>query len=410
MSTPAERRPDEPPPDLYRLLDPAARADPYPLYRRLREADPVHWDPYLHAWVLTRYADVALALQDARFSACRTPTPAQLTALGLPGLAPIADVMVRQMLFLDPPEHAHWRTPAAAAFTPHRVDELRERIQAVVDHLLDAVQDAGRMDVIADLAAPLPSRITAELLGLPSADGPRLRAWSADFARMLGNYQHDPAAAPRVRRSVEEMTAYFRAALRQPGGHPQGGLLPTLAAMIDDATTEADVIANAIMLMVGGQETTTNLIGNGLWTLLHHQEELDRLRAEPAAMPAAIEELLRYESPIQQTARLLAADVALGGKQLQTRQAVIVVLGAANRDPDHFPEPDRFLPRRTPNRHLAFGWGGHFCFGAPLARLEGEIALATLLRRLPALALPPGPPRWQANVSYRGLTTLPVTF
>ena len=395
---------------LYHLLDPEVLANPYPLYHQLRSEDPVHWDPFLHAWVATRYADVIYVFQ--RFSANRTPTPEQLTALGLSALTPLAQVMVLQMLFLDPPAHTRVRSLASKAFTARRVEVLRSHIQDITDSLLDAVQDKGRMDVIADLAYPLPAMVTAEMLGVPTSDWKQLTGWSADFAQVLGNFQHNPDRASRVIRSLEEMSAYFRAAIREQRKHPREGLINALlTAEIDgDHLSEEEVVANTIVTMVGGQETTTNLIGNGILTLLRHPDQLEKLKEDLSLIPSAVEELLRYDSPSQHTARLAPDDVMLGGKLIRKRQAIIAVMGAANRDPERFPDPDRLDICRQDNRHVAFAWAGHFCFGAPLARIEGQTAFATLLRRMPDIKLEPGPIIWRENLGLRGLTALPVSF
>ncbi len=400
----------EPPLSLFQLLDPEVLANPYPLYHRLRSEDPVHWDPYLHAWVVTRYADVVHVFQ--RFSADRTPTPEQLTALGLTALTPLAEVMVLQMLFLDPPNHGRVRGLASKAFTARRVEVLRTHIQDITNSLLDAVQDKGRMDVIADLAYPLPAIVTAEMLGVPTSDWQQLTAWSADFAQVLGNFQHNPDRAPRVIKSLQEMSAYFRAAIKEQRTNPRDGLIHAyLTAEIDgDRFTEDEVVANTIVTMVGGQETTTNLIGNGVLTLLRHPDQLERLKQDISLIPAAVEELLRYESPSQHTARLAPDDVVLGGKTIRKRQAVIAVMGAANRDPERFPDPDKLDLGRQDNRHVAFAWASHFCFGAPLARIEGQTAFATMLQRMPNLKLESGPITWRENLGLRGLTSLPVTF
>jgi len=395
---------------LYQLLDPEVLANPYPLYHRLRTEDPVHWDPFLHAWVVTRYADVVAVFQ--RFSAERTPSPAQLAAMGMAALSPIAQVMVRQMLFLDPPAHSRVRSLAAKAFTPRRVERLRNHIEEIVDQLLDAVESKGTMDVIADLAYPLPAIVTAELLGVPPSDRDQLKAWSEDFAEMLGNFQHNPDRFPRVLRSLEGMTSYFQTAVHRDRDNPTDGLIHALASAENDGDrlSEDEVIANTIVTMVGGQETTTNLIGNGALALLRHPSELERLRADFSLIPSAVEELLRYESPSQHTARLAPDDLELGGRQIRKRQAVIAVMGAANRDPDRFPDPDRLDICRPDNRHVAFGWASHFCFGAPLARIEGQVAFEKLLRRFPNLRLQPGPLTWRPNLGLRGLTTLPVVL
>jgi cytochrome P450 len=395
---------------LYHLLDPEVLADPYPLYHRLRTDSPVHWDPFLHAWIVTRYADVVSVLQ--RFSAARTPSPEQLDAIGLGSLRPLAGVMVRQMLFLDAPAHTRIRGLAAQAFTPRRVERLRAHIQQITDALLDAVIERRRLDVIDELAAPLPAIVTAEMLGVPPDDHRQLKAWSADFAEMLGNFQHNPDRAARVLHSTAAMLDYFRAAVREQQARPREGLVGALlrAEVDGDRFTEDEVIANCIVTMVGGQETTTNLIGNGVLSLLRHPDQLERLRRDPALLPSAVEELLRYESPSQHTARLAPEDVVLGDTLIRRRQAVIAVMGAANRDPARFPEPDRLDLARADNRHVAFGWAAHFCFGAPLARLEGQIAFSTLLRRLGDLRLEPPPLTWRDNLGLRGLTALPVAF
>ena len=409
MSSHPTTRPD-PSLSLYQLLDPEVLANPYPLYHRLQNEDPVHWDPFLHTWVVTRYCDVLTVLM--KFSAERTPTPEKLASIGLSELTPIAQVMVKQMLFLDPPAHSRLRTLASQAFAPRRVAVLREHIQEIVNDLLDRVESQGTMDVIADFAYPLPAIVTAEMLGLPAADRDQLKEWSEDFAEMLGNFQHNPERSARVIKSVEDMTAYFRSAIREQQSCPREGLIRSLmtAESDGDRLSEDEVIANCIVTMVGGQETTTNLIGNGLLTLLRHPDQLSKLRSDLSLIPSAIEELLRFESPSQHTARLAPQDTELGGRKILRRQAIMAVMGAANRDPARFPEPDRLDIARKDNRHLAFGWAAHFCFGAPLARIEGQVAFETLLRRMPSLELMPGPLTWRSNLGLRGLNALPVRF
>jgi pimeloyl-[acyl-carrier protein] synthase len=409
QTTQATEKP-EPVLSLYHLLDPQVLANPYPLYHRLRTEDPVHWDPYLHAWVVTRYADVVRVLTE--FSAERTPTPERLAEMGLAELAPIAKVMVKQMLFLDPPTHTRIRRLATFAFTPHRVEVLRNHIRDIVKTLLDAVLAKGTMDVIADLAEPLPYTVTAEMLGVPVEDAPQLKAWSQDFAEMLGNFQHNPEHAPRVRRSVDEMTKYFASAIQRIRMRPSEGLIHSfLTAEVDgDRFSEEEVIANTIVTMVGGQETTTNLIGNGVLTLLRNPEQFAKLKADHSLIPSAVEEMLRYEPPSQQTARLAPLDLELGGKQIRKRQAAIAVMAAGNRDPDRFPDPDRFDITRADNRHLSFGWAAHFCFGAALARIEGQVAFEAMLRRVPNLQLAQDPLNWRTNLGLRGLTALRVNF
>jgi cytochrome P450 len=395
---------------LTRLLDPEVLANPYPLYARLRSEAPVYFDPFLHTWVVTRYADVLKVL--LTFSADRTPSPEQLNAMGMSAIGPIAQVMVKQMLFLDPPSHTRLRSLAATVFSPRRVKVLEEHIRAIANDLIDKVLDKGRMDVMSDIAEPLPAIVTAELLGVPVEDHDQLKDWSKDFAEMLGNYQHNPNRIPRVLKSTEEMTKYFRARIAEQREVPQEGLIQSLlSAEIDgDRLSEEEVIANTIVTMVGGQETTTNLIGNGMLTLLRNPDETNKLKSDYSLIPSAVEELLRFESPSQQTGRIAREDVVIGGQEIKKGQAIIAVMASGNRDAERFPNPDTLDIARTDNRHLAFGWAAHFCFGAPLARLEGQIMLEAMLRRLPQLELESDDLTWRDNLGLRGLNSLPVKF
>ena len=395
---------------LYHLLDPEVLANPYPLYRRLRTESPVHWDPYLHAWVVTRYEDVITVLH--HFSANRTPTPEQFAAMDLAELAPIAQMLTKQMLFLDAPAHTRLRSLASMAFSPARVEALRAHIRTILDSLLEPLLEAGRMDVINDLAAPLPAIVTAEMLGVPTSDCDQLKAWSADFAEVLGNFQHNPDRASRTLKCVAEMTEYFRAAIQRMKNEPRDGLIKSfMTAEIDgDRLSEDEIIANCIVTMVGGQETTTNLIGNGVLSLIRYPDQMQRLRDDLGLVPSAVEELLRYESPSQHTARICPQDTQLGGKLIKKGQAVIAVMGAGNRDPERFADPDRLDLSRTDNRHLAFGWASHFCFGAALARIESQLVFEAMARQMDELKLAPGPLVWRENLGLRGLTALPITF
>ena len=312
----------------------------------------------------------------------------------------------------NPPPNLEYCGTNASAFSPARVAVLRSHIQEIVDELIGAIEAAGRLDVIEDFAFPLPAIVTAEMLGVPVNDRDQLKTWSADFAEMLGNFQHNPDRIPRVLRSVEEMTVYFMARMTEMREHPQPGLIHSLmtAEVNGERLTDEEVVANSIVTMVGGQETTTNLIGNGILSLLRNPAELRRLREDPALIANAVEELLRYESPSQHTARIAPADVVLGGRRIRKGQAVIAVMAAGNRDPEQFPDPDQLDLGRDAKRHLAFGWAAHFCFGAALARIEGQIAFETLLRRLPELRLTPGQLTWRENLGLRGLTALPAEF
>src|SRR5579862_8246986 len=291
------------------LIDPEVLADPYPLYRRLREHDPVYWDPVLHKWIVTRYSDVITVLH--YFSAARGVTVEQLHALGCEELTPVVKVMVRQMLFHDAPSHTRLRGLAAAGFTPARVAVLRDHIQEIADRLIDGLAGRDSIDLIADFAEPLPAIVSAELLGVPAEDHAQLKAWSKDFAEMLGNFTHNPETTRRALRSTEGMETYFQAQIEEQRRRPRPGLISAfINAEVDGSRfSDEEVIANVILTMVGGQETTTNLIGNGILTLVRQPEHMRHLRAHPEIMTSAVEELLRYESPSQHTARVAREDV-----------------------------------------------------------------------------------------------------
>ncbi len=402
----------EVPLSLYHLLDPEVLANPYPLYKRLRDEDPVHWDPYLHAWIVTRYEDVITVL--THYSANRTPSPAYFEALGAPEVAPIAKVMVKQMLFMDAPAHTRLRKLAGGAFVPARVRVLKEHISAICKRLIDDIINRGgdTLDMLADLGEPLPAIVTAELLGVPVEDHVQLKNWSVTFAEMLGNFQHNPDRLGDVLKAVENLTSYFQNAIAEQRKNPRDGLIRTfMNAEVDgDRFTDEEIVANCIVTMVGGLETTTNLITNGVLTLLRNPDEMRYLRNNLAIMPSAVEELLRFESPSQHTARLAPDDVELGGKKIKKRQAVIAVMAAGNRDPQRFADPDKLYFERPDNRHLAFGWGAHFCFGAPLARLEGQIAFDQLLQRFSHLELTGDKLVWRDNLGLRGLKSLKLHF
>lgn len=395
---------------LYQLLDPEVRANPYPFYHRLRAQAPVYWDPYFHAWIVTRYKDVITVL--TRFSAECAPSPEFFEASGVPEATRIANVLAKQMLFRDPPAHARLRQ-LTGAFMPARVSVLRDHIQDIATQLIDDIQARGthRMDLLAEFAEPLPAIVTAEMLGVPTEDHACLKNWSATFAEILGNLQHTDRLGG-VLWAAENLSAYFHDAIRKQRKSPGDGLLHELmTSEVDgDRLTDEEVVANCIVTLVGGLETTTNLIANGVLTLLRNPDQMARLRSDSNVMPAAVEELLRYESPSQHTARLAPHDAKLGGKQIRKRQAVIAVMAAGNRDPERFPNPDRLDFDRPDNRHLAFGWAAHFCFGAPLARLEAQIAFNTILRRFPVLELTGDKLTWRENLGLRGLKSLPLLY
>ena len=395
---------------LLRLLNPEVLADPHVLYRALREHSPVHWDPYMHAWVVTGYPEVVTVLMN--YSADRTPPPAYLDGLGLPLMKPFAEVMLQQMMFMDGAMHARLRGICAAAVTPRRVEGLRAVIESIADELIDKVIASGRMDMIADFANPLPAIVTAKLLGVPIEDHEQLHAWVIDLAEVLGNFQHHPDRVAEIVQSLEDLKSYVAARMKEQRRRTTSGLILSLMTAEVDGhrLSDEEVIANTIITLIGGHETTTNLIASGFLTLLRDPESLELLRNRPEIVGSAVEELLRFESPVQHTARIAPADMELGGKTIQKGSRVVAVLAAANRDPARFPDPDRLDLLRSDNRHLAFGWAAHFCFGAPLARMEGQIAFNKLLRRLLRPALMDKSWNWRGNAGLRGLTMLNISF
>lgn len=387
-------------------------ADPYSIYHLLRSADPVHWEPALNGWVLTRYGDCVAALRDPRVGADAVGYHVDLTEPELAGLRPVFDLLGNMMLFSDPPKHTRLRGLVNRAFTPRAVEAMRASVQRAVDRLLDRVEPAGRMDVLRDLAAPLPTTVIGEMLGVPSEDASQLRRWTDDLALLIGNVETTPDENRRVVESVGAMVLYFREAAARRRLAPSDDLLSALVQAEDagDRLAEAELLANAILLLGAGHETTTNLIGNGTWALLRHPDQLRLLRDDPSLVENAVEELLRFDSPVQLTSRLAHEDLEIAGRQVKQGQRVYVVIAAANRDPEVFPEPDRLDVTRRDVRHLSFSHGAHFCLGAPLARLEGQVAFATLLRRLPDLRLAGDPPEYRANFGLRGLKSLAVAW
>jgi cytochrome P450 len=395
---------------LLRLLDPVVSAEPYALYRALREHDPVHWDPFMHAWVVTSYPEVVTVLTN--YSADRAPAADYLDRLELSFMKPFAEMMRQQMLFMDAPMHSRLRAICSAAFTPRRVEAMRMVIESIANELLDQVISSGRMDMIADFAGPLPAIVTARMLGVPVEDHRELGAWVIDLAEVLGNFQHHPDRVAEIVRSLEDFKSYVAARMTEERRRPTNGLIYALMTSEVDGQRLSDdeVIANTIITLIGGHETTTNLIASGFLTLMRDPESFEQFQNHPEIAVSAIEELLRFESPVQHTARIAPTDTSLGGKNIQKGSRVVAALAAANRDPNRFHNPDRLDLVRSDNRHLAFGWASHYCFGAPLARMEGQIAFNILLRRLARPALLDGTLEWRANAGLRGLTALNIKF
>ncbi len=373
------------------------REDPYPLYRYLLAAAPVQRNDLLEAWTVARYADVVTVLTDPRFSADRT------------SYSPQGYEVARSMLVSDPPDHTRLRTLVQKAFTPRMVEQLRPRIRSIVDQLLDqALERGGEFDLIEHLAYPLPVIVIAELLGVPAEDRATFHDWSAALAASL-----DPLVTSdmmdRAWVARDALHAYLRGVIAERRRQPRSDLISALVGVEEqgDTLSEAELVVMSTLLLIAGHETTVNLIGNGMLALLRHPSEIARLHEEPALIGSAIEELLRFDSPVQMTGRLLLEDVELGGKTIDKGEFVLPLLGAANHDPAQFPEPHELDLARNPNPHVSFGRGIHFCLGAPLARVEGQIAIGSLIQRCPKLRQN-GEPKRRDQITLRGLESLPV--
>jgi len=396
----------ERPLSLARLLDPAVRDDPYPFYRALGEAGGVVWDPYLHTWLVTGYADVVRVFQEGL--SARTPSAATFRAMGLPMLAPAAEVMARMMMFMDPPAHMKVRAACVATFTPRRVQQLRARMADLCAALLAAMPDEGEWNVLEAFAEPLPAMITTDLIGLPIDDWRRLKYWSDRFADLIGNFHQSADEAAVVAQALEEISDYLAHDFAQQRRRPREGMIATLLAA-DGAASRLDdeqIMANVLISLVGGLGSTTHLINTGLATLIASPGAIAAMTRDPQAMASGIEELLRYESPSQFSGRIAPYDLELSGQRIGGGDAIMAMTGAANRDPAVFADPNRFDVHRSPNRHLAFAWGPHFCFGATLARLACAIAYGALFERVSVLRFADRPREWRDNLSLRGLRAL----
>ncbi|MBM4791637.1 cytochrome P450 [Streptomyces sioyaensis] len=400
-------------PSLQDLLDPRNQADPYPLYSRWRTQTPLaRLDDRL--MVLTRYEDCAAVLRDGRFGHPEADDPR------FAGRRPSLDVLVdddgrpvRGFLGLNPPDHTRMRALVSQAFTRRRVERLAPRIEELTDELFTAMERTpGPVDLIEGLATPLPVAVISELLGVPTEDRHRMLTWSHAVAgALVPDFLLPPGAAEQEARARREFTDYLRELVVERRRAPGDDLLSALVTVHDDgdALTENELLATCTLLLIAGHETTVNLIGNGTLALLRHPDQLTRLRNDPALTDNAVEELLRYDSPVQLTVRFALQDAEVAGVPVPAGSTLLLLIGAANRDPAAYEHPERLDIGRTPLRHLAFGQGIHFCLGAPLARLETQIALRMLLARAPQVRLA-GEPEWKDHITLRGLSRLPLSL
>jgi cytochrome P450 len=399
-------------------FDPLWASDPFPLYADLRERAPIHRND-LGFWVVAKHADCLAILRDRRASSDSMNVAVERMPQGFrtPMLEddPMAAVMVemRPFLFRDPPDHTRLRSLVSKAFTPKVVESMRAGTEQVVDELLDAALDAGQVDLLEAFAYPLPVRVICDLLGVPLEDQDRFKGWSDALARGLDPdfLLTDEVIAARGEAALQ-FSQYFFELLAERRRAPGEDLLSRLAQAEDGGTvlSEAEMLSTCILLLVAGHETTVNLIAGGTLALLEHPDQLERFRADPGVQRSAIEEMLRFVSPVQLTGRALLEDCEFGGIEFAAGDFAMLLLASGNRDPDQFEDPERFDVTRTPNNHLGFGFGIHHCLGAPLARMEAQVALSALVRRAPDLALIGEGVTYKLNIVLRGMESLPVAM
>jgi cytochrome P450 len=394
------------------LFDQAFFQDPYPDLAALREAGAVHSLPMLGgAWALTRHADVWQLLRDSRLSARRAHTLAStFSQTERDQLAPFFRLFNEWMLFFDPPDHTRIRRPMAPLLGAEAISRWRRSIQSITDDLLDAVSEHGEMDVIADVANPLPAMVICAMLGLPEEDLSTLIGWSNDIARFFDGSAVGFPVALKAQASLLELTAYLQS---QVDSHAPGGDLITELKHLERQgcfSSRDQLIAQCAMLLFAGHETTRNLIGNGTLALMRNPYQIRRLRAEPALYRTLADELLRYDSPVQLGTRIALEDTAVHDSVIPAGSLVLFLFGSANRDPREFVNPDEIDIGRHPNRHVSFGSGMHSCLGAALGRLECEVALQAMIARFSDLHLSSENVRWQETFGFRGLERLPVRF
>jgi len=395
--------------------------DPYPAYQFLQENGPVHYSHALRSWILTHYDDVRPSLNDPRLSADRiSPYLDRLSEDDRDKVATVGPMLQKWAVFMDPPDHTRMRKLLNHGFTSTAIADFRPKVEIIVERMIDRLVEKGRdgteIDFINSFAYHLPATIIAVMLGVPESDVEQFRAWSEDLAPFVGSAMDTPDKAGLAEQSARDLTEYFTGILENRRANPPGPEDTTIinhmmAAEEDgDTLSLAELISNAVLLLFAGHETTTNLLGNGLLALIRHPDQLQRFTETPALAESAVEELLRYDGPVGSLARSVLEDMEIGGKTIRKGQRLYCMLNAANRDPRQFDDPDGLNLGRANNRHIAFGYGIHFCVGAPLARMEGRFALAAMMKRMTEIELGDNPPVWRDSLVLRGLSSLPIRF
>jgi cytochrome P450 len=397
--------------ELFAPHEPSFVANPYPAYAELRDRGRIHYHEGTNQWIVPHHADVHALLRDRRFG--RTYLHLATHAeMGRPedrsATGPFWKLIRDGILDMEPPDHTRVRRLVAKAFTPRMVEQLRDRVQAMTEALADRLADEGEADLIATVAEPLPVNVIAELLGIPEADRHHLRPWSADICRM---YELNPTEddARIASRAAVEFSDYLRGLIRERRQNTTPDLIGELVQVVDqgDRLTEDEMIGTCVLVLNAGHEATVNVTGNGWWALFRNPDELERLRRDPSLVRSAIEELMRFDTPLQMFERWVLEDAEVCGVRVPKGQELALLFGSANRDPAAFDRPDDLDLGRNPNPHMSFGAGIHFCLGAPLARVELEASFGTLLRRFPRIELVEEP-EWKPNYIIRGLKELRV--
>jgi len=389
---------------------PEFRRNPYPTYEKLRTSNPVYFSPPLRGWILTRHRDVVAVLSDPRFSVDRLQSNLFRKLKPFGTLKPeFGEAIYRNLLMLDAPDHTRLRKLVVKAFTPRVVERLRGRIESLVDDLLDKAEARGEIDVVRDLAYPLPVIVIAEMLGVSPEDRDDLKRWSDALATLLDPLQAE-SGLQGAEAAFAALSTYLGPIFASRRVEPREDLISGLVAAREgsDSLSDAELISLCMLILAAGNETTTNLIGNAVIALLLHPEERRRLTEEPALLRPAVEEFLRYDSPVQLTDRVAKEDLEIDGKRIRKGELVGLILGAANRDPAVFTNPDCLDVGRDATAHVAFGQGAHFCLGAQLARIETQIAIGKLLQRFPNLGGQAEPPDRKRSIVLRGPLSLPL--
>lgn len=398
-------------PPIYEPTDPAVRRNPFPLYTRLQDEDPVHWSPSMRAWVLTRYDDVRqMMLSDTMSPDRLRPFYAQLQGERRELLSEVMRYMSLWMVFRDPPEHTRLRRLVGTVFNLKALEALDGAVLGVVDHLLDQLPTDRAIDWAHDVAMPLPAYVIMDMLKIPYAAYPELKEASDELRAFIGGARADGDRYARARDGAHRLANFFRALIAERRAEPGDDFVSRMIAARDDEgrLSEDELVATCMLVLFAGHETTTHLLGNALHALLDHPDQLQRLRDDPALIEPAVEEFLRYDGPSNAIARVVKTDHEIDGRLLKAGDRVFGFANAANRDPRAFTDPQGLDIGRTPNRHLTFGFGLHFCMGAPLARLEGKRCIGRLVERFSRIERAAGPIEWIDALAMRGVYNLPV--